>query len=430
MEFFVFAGAMLFCLFIILCMESMLTYKSSIKETIIYIATLLMAFGIVWLLGLENYLIYISVGSLVLVYGFLSKNVLASILLLVYGGALFVGLSSAITLFTRVFGAQEGLIADNEAIIIVLVLLSMTFLLRRFIKKRIDMNLFNHRIIHLLIIISSVALGIIYINTAEELPYLLSEWAVNIPIIGNILFLICFGVLFAFTLRSVSKETKLRTEMLIAQSSKKYIQDLEESYKALRTLKHDYVNIMASMKLHIDKGDVGGLTKYFYNELSELNEDLLHQDKVIGALHNVEIDEVKSILVYKCSVAAQQQVEIDIEVREPIETVGVSTAILCQMLGILVDNAIDATVETENKKLGIAIIKNPNSKVFIIKNTWTKQNIFINKLFDEGYSIKGKGRGMGLSTIRNYTNKIDRLYIETDFDDEYFTQILSVKDDE
>jgi two-component system sensor histidine kinase AgrC len=118
------------------------------------------------------------------------------------------------------------------------------------------------------------------------------------------------------------------------------------------------------------------------------------------------------------------------------------------MLGILMDNAIEAAAEigvdmdvvmdakagadvgndTDRKRLSIAIIKNPGSKAFIIKNIWKQQEIVIDKLFELGFSTKAKGRGVGLYTVRNYTNKINNLYLETEFDDDYFTQTLTVKD--
>ena len=126
--------------------------------------------------------------------------------------------------------------------------------------------------------------------------------------------------------------------------------------------------------------------------------------------------------------AAQQHIDTSIEVREPVGELGVSTAIVCQILGILLDNAVEAIAEADTKKLSIAIIKSPNSKTIIIKNTWKHKEIEINKLFELGFSTKEKGGGVGLYTVRNYTNKIDRLYLETELGTEYFTQTLTVKD--
>jgi len=171
-----------------------------------------------------------------------------------------------------------------------------------------------------------------------------------------------------------------------------------------------------------------GLAKYYYNELSEMNKDLLHQDQLLGSLQNVKISEVKSILIYKSSVAAGSEISTSIEVRDPVESLGVSTAVVCQMLGIFLDNAIEALADIADKQLNIAIIKNPTSTVFIIKNTWQRQNIPMGKLFKLGFSTKSDGRGVGLYTARSYTDKIQGLHLETEVSNEFFTQILTVKD--
>jgi len=242
------------------------------------------------------------------------------------------------------------------------------------------------------------------------------------------MFFIAVLAMFGIIVRFVFKENALRTEKMITEASKKYINDLEVSYTALRIIKHDYVNIMSSFKLYIDNNDMEGLSKYYNDELAEMNRDLLHQDRLLGSLQNVRISEIKSVSIYKCAVAAQYKVEVNIEVREPIDELGVSTAIVCQMLGILFDNAIEAAAEADGKRLSIAIIKNPGSKAFIIKNTWQPRELAINKLFELGFSTKAKGRGVGLYTVRNYTNKLNHLYLETEFDDDYFTQTLTVKD--
>ena len=148
----------------------------------------------------------------------------------------------------------------------------------------------------------------------------------------------------------------------------------------------------------------------------------------LGSLQNVKINEIKSILIYKGSAAAGHEIDTGIEVRESIEELGVGAAIVCQILGILLDNAIEAATLADEKKLHIAIIKNPNSKTFIIKNTWQKQAIPMNKLFELGFSTKEGNRGIGLYTVRSLTEKIKGLFLETEVSDEYFSQILTVKD--
>jgi two-component system sensor histidine kinase AgrC len=155
---------------------------------------------------------------------------------------------------------------------------------------------------------------------------------------------------------------------------------------------------------------------------------LLYQDRLVGNLQNLRINELKSILLYKSDLAIRHGIDINIEVSELIEGLGVSTAIVCQILGIFLDNAEEATVKTAPKKIEIAIIKNPTSKVFILKNSWNKHDVPISKFFEQGYSTNAEGRGIGLYTVQSYIKKIKGLHLETEISDEYFTQILTVKD--
>jgi two-component system sensor histidine kinase AgrC len=89
---------------------------------------------------------------------------------------------------------------------------------------------------------------------------------------------------------------------------------------------------------------------------------------------------------------------------------------------------MEAAEKTAHKKLEIAIIKNPTSKVFIVKNSWDKQNVPIDKFFELGFSTNTDGRGVGLYTVQSYVKKINGLNLETEISDEFFIQILTVKD--
>jgi two-component system sensor histidine kinase AgrC len=312
---------------------------------------------------------------------------------------------------------------------VVMAVFLLSFLLKKFLEKYRAINFLSNQIMRFLLISAGIVLVFTFKSFAiEDFNFALGQWTMDFGDVAYMLFVATSIVMFVIILRYVSKEAAFRTEMLLAESSKKYINDLEESYKALRVIKHDYVNILTSFKLYIDNEDMAGLAKYYYNELAEMNKGFLHQDQLMGSLQNIQLNEVKSVLIYKGSIAAQHEIDTGIEVKEPVENLGVSTAIVCQLLGILLDNAIEAASEAGEKELYIAIIKNPSSKAFIIKNTWKKQDIPISKMFELGFSTKANGRGVGLYTARSYTEKLKGLYLETEITDTHFIQTLTVKD--
>jgi two-component system sensor histidine kinase AgrC len=418
-----------------LCLEGMSAFKVGAKREVVFgVVAVLTGFMVGFASSLHDIYImwgtemfYIIVALCIVVHAaLLYKSLVKGLVVGICGVLALLGIDGVAQYFSKLMGYKiiSGELDKYWAITYIAfaaTLILLVIALKRFLKRRIDMNIFNNRSMYLVIAISGIMIIISHINFRGDILDAAGD-------IMYVLFFVSVIAMFAIIAYYISKENALRTEKLIAESSKKYINDLEASYAALRTIKHDYVNIMSSFKLYIENGDMAGLAKYYHDELSEMNNDLLHQDRLLGSLQNIQINEIKSILIYKCSVAAQQQIDINIEIREPVDGLGVSSAIVCQMLGILLDNAIEAAAEADGKKLGIAIIKNPNSKTFIIKNTWKQQEIAIDKLFELGFSTKAKDRGVGLYTVRNYTDKISSLYLETEFDTDHFTQTLTVKD--
>ena len=428
MIFLVLVGAISFCVFMAMCAENMLI-KMHKKMKQLLIACLVVVGIVAQNIPQLSTIVVICLSGLAaaVLISVAYKSILKGIVFAAYVTALLFGMQGLTLLLSRLLDIHSVLLVILHAAIVIVVFLN-AYLLTKFFARRAYSNILNHQTMRFLLVGAGVVLVFIFKSNAIGDAYIsLGGRTVNFGDIAFMLFFASGVVMFSIVARYISKETALRTERLLVESSKKYIQDLEESYKVLRTIKHDYVNILTSFKLYIDNKDMDGLTKYYYNELSEINKDLLNQDKRMGSLQNIHISEVKSIIIYKTA-SMHSGIDIRIEASDLIETLGVSSAIVCQMLAIFLDNAAEALLEPDNKKLNIAIVKNRTSKTFIIKNTWKQQDVPINKFFELGFSTKAEGRGIGLYTARSYTEKIKGLHLETEISEEFFTQILTVED--
>ena len=72
---------------------------------------------------------------------------------------------------------------------------------------------------------------------------------------------------------------------------------------------------------------------------------------------------------------------------------------LSKFLGILLDNAIEESLESKEKIVYLWLGKSEDSVTIIIGNSFkSKPDLY--KVSQQGYSTKGEGRGMGLSYIR------------------------------
>lgn len=95
------------------------------------------------------------------------------------------------------------------------------------------------------------------------------------------------------------------------------------------------------------------------------------------------------------------------------------------ILGILLDNAIEACKNIKDKNLSIYIYQENNDIVFQVSNIFSG-NINLNLLFNKGYSTKGDNRGYGLSIVKEKIKKSSNLNLKTEIHGDIFIQKLFV----
>jgi two-component system sensor histidine kinase AgrC len=242
-----------------------------------------------------------------------------------------------------------------------------------------------------------------------------------------LLLLLALGMMVFIIVTQTDKQLKMEKERAENEAFLKYTDQLETSYNELRKIKHDYVNIMTSFKIYIDEKDMGGLQNYYYEEFSDLAKALQSEGSFIDQLQKVKLRELKSILLYKLNLAAEMGLQVQVEVNKVIENIEFPKIILCQILGILLDNAMEAALESEDKKLDFALVIQENKVNLIIENSWNYQQIALSKFFQKDFSTKGSGRGLGLATVDELVQKHHVLELDTQVTEQRFIQILTVR---
>ena len=102
---------------------------------------------------------------------------------------------------------------------------------------------------------------------------------------------------------------------------------------------------------------------------------------------------------------------------------------LSRILGIFLDNSLEAGLELEhNRFIELIILKANKTIVIQITNTFYNTNLDIDKINESGYSTKGKNRGIGLSSADDIINK-QNMILNTRIEDNLFKQILTIEGD-
>ncbi|RGB71185.1 GHKL domain-containing protein [Coprococcus catus] len=210
------------------------------------------------------------------------------------------------------------------------------------------------------------------------------------------------------------------------QTLQQYTAQVESLYNSLRSFKHDYSNILLTLYEYIDTRDMDGLSSYFIQNILPLTKQLEPQNYHITRLANLHIVELKSMITAKIIYAQEMGIDVSIEIDQPIEQINTDIIDLVRMLGIFLDNAIEAALETDAPKLSFVIIKDEKETVFFITNSFIDYHLQLASLSQAGTSTKGSSRGIGLYNVAQIISHHDNLFLDTRTQDHTFMQILHI----
>ena len=107
----------------------------------------------------------------------------------------------------------------------------------------------------------------------------------------------------------------------------------------------------------------------------------------------------------------------------------VKTYELVRILGILLDNAIEATKTCNKKQINMLFQAGKKEDKIKISNTYQDSEINLIEIFEKGFSTKEKNNGLGLWEIKQILQRNSNLELYTHKIDNVFFQELSIYHD-
>ncbi|WP_436938857.1 quorum-sensing sensor histidine kinase AgrC [Staphylococcus xylosus] len=227
---------------------------------------------------------------------------------------------------------------------------------------------------------------------------------------------------------SIIRQIQYKRNMQEIENYYKYTLQIEKINHEMRKFRHDYVNILSTLSDFIREEDMEGLSDYFHSEILPMQDSMQMNAIKINGIENLQVREIKGLLTTKILQAQEKNIRISIEVPEPIEKIDMPIINLSRVIGILLDNAIEASEKiTEEPLIRIAFIKNEDTSVtFIVMNKCEQNMPKVHTLFQENFSTKGKNRGLGLSTLKELTDSTTNVLLDTTIDNNYFIQKVEI----
>ena len=237
--------------------------------------------------------------------------------------------------------------------------------------------------------------------------------------------IICYYII---TVISINKTVQIETEQNKISKLEGSNTRLKESFDDICSLKHDMKNIMQGLGGYIATKDIDGL-KNMYNEFIcdckgvQNRQDFDKLAEVNPAIYN--------IINNKYLEAKKEGIDISTEIYTDINNLKIKTYELCRVLGILIDNAIEATRECKIKQINIRFIKDKynNRNLIIIENPCKNTLLDLSKLKEKGFTTKKEKtfHGLGLWRVNQIVKKNENLRLTTSRKEEgIFKQQLEI----
>ncbi len=206
----------------------------------------------------------------------------------------------------------------------------------------------------------------------------------------------------------------------------RYSRHIEELYKEVRSFRHDYTNLLTSLRLGIEEEDMEQIKEVYDSVLKDSSEKLQDNKYDLGRLVNVRDRALKSLLAGKFLKARDKKIVFNVEVPEEIQVEGMSLLDFLTIVSILCDNAIEASAEASQPHVSIAFLKNGEQETFIVENSIKEESIDISEIFSFGASSKGEERGVGLYTVMKIVESHPNTSLNTTCQNQVFRQVLTI----
>lgn len=301
-----------------------------------------------------------------------------------------------------------------------------TKLIGTYIHKKLNLaQYFNKRPLLIAIFIDLFFLVFLYIfnfSYGERLGYNYGVIALN-----GIIFLLLFIVtvyLMYYIYKITVKEQSDKHRLAQFENLRTYTEKLEQSYGVMRKFKHDYINILSTMSGYMDNNDMDGLMKYYSEKVLPISHSFTESDTKLGILSNIKDTALKSLLSSKFIYAMETGLKVEIELTEPIDELYMDSLDLARILGIFLDNSIEAAIETEEKMVRFCMFYDQNKLWIIVQNTALPPLYPLGQLNNQEVSSKGDNRGLGLYNVDMILKKYENVTWSTSYQASYFIQEL------
>lgn len=247
--------------------------------------------------------------------------------------------------------------------------------------------------------------------------------------VGALFLVAMYSILMVLTMSMLQGLLKNEVDLIAkrdeVETLKNYTATIENLLDEMQKSRHDYKNMILSMRDFVEEKRFDELEQYFGEEilksetLEKISKNIYLSTKKIKQLP------LKSLINAKLNEAMNGGIKVEITIFFEIDITSVPTLDLCRIIGNLLDNAVEAASLSDNKVISLVMLENDNQYSITLCNSFSGE-IDMSKIWKKGYSSKGKNRGQGLPIVKKLIDSHPEILINTEIKNNLFVQDLTI----
>ena len=309
----------------------------------------------------------------------------------------------------------------TSTLIVFILLIIITFILKKPLTKLLNAEISNNTKIIVLSIITLISISLFFYTIIKTFKFSnnVIQYLIAIVVLATVLF-----SLIKQTIEN-NKITKEYDKLL------EFMTTYENEIEKQRVLRHETKNEFLTIRAKIcDNQENEEIVSYIDEILKDKIKVKQEQYAKFGYLPP---NGIKGLCYFKVQVAEENNIKVGLNISKKIKDSTIYDLNLKQqrdfgrILGVLLDNAIEASLESKEKQLGIEAYTNSDKEFKMIISNSYNNNVDNNKVGIERFSTKGKNRGHGLLLVKHIIKESNRFELKTNVQENIFSQTIIIK---
>ena len=319
--------------------------------------------------------------------------------------------------FNWIAGSISGTTVSNLVVCLVAILIVYLFL--KPIRKILNLlEYIGNKVYMFFVAICLLSIAILFFNNIKI-------WKLNLTFITNTIIISLFVFITVSLIGEILKHNKLNAEY---NSLSDYVNIYEQMLEKQRIAQHENLNQLIAIK---------SMIKSHNRDVIDYINSLIDDQTNGEHTHNINLKMITSsglrgLLYYKMDEMIKQNIKFNINVSDKIKYSLLNDLKinhlkeLCKIIGVYLDNAIEATTKTNNSMIVVDIILVDSDVHISISNTYDTSLDLETKLYNKKFD-KNNQHGYGLKLVKQIIDHNHMFATKREVIDDLYTQILIIK---